>query len=251
MALYEKMVLISEQEYLQLKGFQMHVGERHDGDIDYGAGDDGGGGDDGDGGDGGGDDGGGDEGGAEQRRRLNEQYRAMFQRAWEQRNVNEPPPPQRLNEQYADFRHRMRQHLLRYRQDKRVAALPPRTPLPAASPSSIQLSPGQAAVATLHRLTPSQTAAATRQGLLHPTVFQPLTVRQYITRRRSLAVRQFARRRPLVAHHQNMAHFTHQSASNQFPPVIAPLCRRQSTISLELQHMEGLHDVYSLRLTLQ
>src|SRR5277367_3033943 len=106
MALYEKMVLISEQEYLQLKGFQMHVGERHDGDID---------------------DGGGGEGGAEQRRRLNEQYRAMFQRAWEQRNVNEPPPPQRLNEQYADFRHRMRQHLLRCRQDKRVAALPPRT----------------------------------------------------------------------------------------------------------------------------
>src|SRR5277367_5352992 len=150
MALYEKMVLISEQEYLQLKGFQMHVGERHDGDIDYGAGD----GDDGDGGDDGGDDGGGDEGGAEQRQRLNEQYRAMFQRARERRNVNEPPPPpQQLNEQYADFRHRMRQHLLRYRQDKRVAALPPRTiqrtPLPAASP---QLSLGQAAVATLHRL---------------------------------------------------------------------------------------------------
>src|SRR5277367_4886379 len=168
MALYEKMVLISEQEYLQLKGFQMHVGERHDGDIDYDAGD----GDDGDGGDDGGDDGGGDEGGAEERRRLNEQYKAMFQREWERRTVNEPPP-QRLNEQYADFRHRMRQHLLRYRQDKRVAALPPRTPLPAASPSSIQLSPGQAAVATLHRLTPSQTAAATRQGLLHPTVFQP------------------------------------------------------------------------------
>src|SRR5277367_2803488 len=170
MALYEKMVLISEQEYLQLKGFQMHVGERHDGDIDYGAGD----GDDGDGGDDGGDDGGGDEGGAEQRQRLNEQYRAMFQRARERRNVNEPlPPPQRLNEQYADFRHRMRQHLLRYRQDKHVAALPPRTiqrtPLPATSP---QLSPAQAAVATLHRLTPSQTAAATRQGLLHPTVFQ-------------------------------------------------------------------------------
>src|SRR5277367_2192194 len=124
MALYEKMVLISEQEYLQLKGFQMHVGERHDGDIDYGAGDDGGGGDDGDGGDGGGD-GGSDEGGAEQRRRLTEQYSAMFQREWERRAVNEPPP-QRLNEQYADFRHRMRQHLLRYRQDKRVAALPPR-----------------------------------------------------------------------------------------------------------------------------
>src|SRR5277367_2389496 len=175
MALYEKMVLISEQEYLQLKGFQMHVGERHDGDIDYGAGDDGGGGDDGDGGDGGGDDGGGDEGGAEQRRRLNEQYSAMFQREWERRAVNELPPPQRLKEQYADFRHRMRQHLLRYRQDKRVAALPPRTiqrtPLPVASP---QLSPGQAAVATLHHLTPSQTTAATRQGLLHPTVFQPL-----------------------------------------------------------------------------
>src|SRR5277367_4164971 len=102
----------------------------------------------------------------------------MFQREWERRTVNEPPPPpQRLNEQYADFRHRMRQHLLRYRQDKRAAAQPPRpvqrTPLPAASHASIQLSPGQAAVATLHRLTPSQTAAATRQGLLHPTVFQP------------------------------------------------------------------------------
>src|SRR5277367_3674696 len=105
MSLYEKMVLISEQEYLQLKGFQMHVGERHDGDIDYGAGN----GDDGDGGDDGGDDGGGDEGGAEQRRRLNEQYSAMFQRARERRIMNEPPPPppQRLNEQYADFRHRM------------------------------------------------------------------------------------------------------------------------------------------------
>src|SRR5277367_2485337 len=133
MALYENMVLISEQEYLQLKGFQMHVGERHDGDIDYGAGD----GDDGDGGDDDGGDGGGDEGGAEQRQRLNERYRTMFQREWERRNVNEPPP-QRLNDQYADFRHRMRQHLLRYRQDKRVAALPPRTiqrtPLPVASP---------------------------------------------------------------------------------------------------------------------
>src|SRR5277367_321542 len=170
MALYEKMVLISEQEYLQLKGFQMHVGERHDGDIDYGTGD----GDDGDGGDDGGDDGGGDEGGAEERRRLNDQYKAMFQRARERRIMNEPAPPQRLNEQYADFRHRMGQHLLRYRLDKQVAALPPRTiqrtPLPAASP---QLSPGQAAVSTLHNLTPSQTAAATRQGLLHPTVFQP------------------------------------------------------------------------------
>src|SRR5277367_4353945 len=168
MALYEKMVLISEQEYLQLKGFQMHVGERHDGDIDYGAGD----GDDGDGGDDDGGDGGGDEGGAEQRRQLNERYRTMFQREWERRNVNEPPP-QRLNDQYADFRRRMGRHLLRYRQDKRAAAaLPPvqRTPLPAASP---QLSPGQAAVSTLHRLTPTQTAAATRQGLLHPTVFQP------------------------------------------------------------------------------
>src|SRR5277367_966991 len=187
MALYEKMVLISEQEYLQLKGFQMHVGERHDGDIDYGAGD----GDDGDGGDDGGDDGDGDEGGAEQRQRLNERYRTMFQRARERRNVNEPPPPPRLNEQYADFRHRMRQHLLRYRQDKRAAAQPPRqrTPLPAASPASIQLSPGQAAVATLHRLTPSQTAAATRQGLLHPTVFQPRDSPPVY--RRSLAVRQF------------------------------------------------------------
>src|SRR5277367_995448 len=179
MALYEKMVLISEQEYLQLKGFQMHVVERHDGDIDYGAGD----GDDGDGGDDGGGDGGGDEGGAEQRRRLNEQYSAMFQREWERRAMNEPPP-QRLNEQYADFRHRMRQHLLRYRLDKRTAALPPitlqRTPItpstatpPAAA--SVQLSHGQAVVATLHRLTPSQTAAAPRQGLLHPTVFHPQT----------------------------------------------------------------------------
>src|SRR5277367_6212400 len=171
MALYEKMVLISEQEYLQLKGFQMHVGERHDGDIDYGAGD----GDDGDGGDDGDDDGDGDEGGAEQRQRLNERYRTMFQRARERRIMNEPPPPpQRLNEQYADYRRRLRQHLLQHRLDRQVAALPPRTiqrtPLPAASP---QLSPGQAAVSTLHHLTPSQTAAATRQGLLHPTVFQP------------------------------------------------------------------------------
>src|SRR5277367_2801173 len=174
MALYEKIVLISEQEYLHLKGFQMHVGERHDGDIDYGADDDGGG----DGG--GGDDG----GGRDERRRLNEQYSAMFQRKWKRRAMNEPHPPQRLNEQYADFRHRMRQHLLRYRLDKRIAALPPitlqRTPItpstatpPAAA--SVQLSPGQAAVATLHRLTPSQTAAAPRQGLLHPTVFRPQT----------------------------------------------------------------------------
>src|SRR5277367_4618527 len=166
MALYEKMVLISEQEYLHLKRFQMHVGERHDGDIDYGAGDDGGG-------DGGGDDGGGDEGGAEQRRRLNEQYSAMFQREWERRAMNEPPPPQRLNEQYADFRHRMRQHLLRYRLDKRAAALPPitlqRTPI---TPSTAT-PPGQTAIASpLLHLTPSQTAAATRQGLLHPTVFR-------------------------------------------------------------------------------
>src|SRR5277367_6623315 len=132
MALYEKMVLISEQEYLQLKGFQMHVGERHDGDIDYSAGD----GDDGDGGD----DGGGDEGGAEQRQRLNERYRTMFQRARERRIMNEPPPPppQRLNEQYADYRRQLRQHLLQHRLDRQVAALPPRTiqrtPLPAASP---------------------------------------------------------------------------------------------------------------------
>src|SRR5271163_291387 len=128
MALYEKMVLISEQEYLHLKGFQMHVGERHDGDIDYGVDDDGG-----DGGGDGGDGGGGDDGGRDERRRLNEQYSAMFQREWERRAMNEPPPPQRLNEQYAEFRHRMRQHLLRYRLDKRVAALPPitlqRTPI--------------------------------------------------------------------------------------------------------------------------
>src|SRR5277367_932915 len=103
MALYEKMVLISEQEYLHLKGFQMHVGERHDSDIDDGSG--------GDGGDGGGGD---DGGGREERRRLNEQYSDMFQREWERRAMNKPPP-QRPNEQYADFRHRMRQHLLRYR----------------------------------------------------------------------------------------------------------------------------------------
>src|SRR5277367_4716327 len=171
MALYEKMVLISEQEYLQLKGFQMHVGERHDGDIDYGAGD----GDDGDGGDDGGGDGDGDEGGAEQRQRLNERYRTIFQRARERRIMNEPPPPpQRLNEQYADYRRQLRQHVLQHRLDRQVAALPPRTiqrtPPPAATP---QLSPGQAAVSTLHHLTPSQTAAATRQGLLHPTVFHP------------------------------------------------------------------------------
>src|SRR5277367_690321 len=176
MALYEKMVLISEQEYLQLKGFQMHVGERHDGDIDYGAGDDGGGGDSGDGGDGGGDDGGGDEGGAEQRRRLNEQYSTMFQREWERRAMNEPPPTQRLNEQYADYRHRMRQHLLWYILDKRVAALPPITLQQTPITPLTTTPPGQTAIASpLLHLTPSQTAAATRQGLLHPTVFRPQT----------------------------------------------------------------------------
>src|SRR5277367_4621935 len=97
MALYEKMVLISEQEYLHLKGFQMHVGERHDGDIDYGAGDDGGGGggsaDDGGGvGDGGGEGGGGEGGGD-----------------------GPSAQHQRLNELYGDVCQRLRQHLLRYR----------------------------------------------------------------------------------------------------------------------------------------
>src|SRR5277367_5109274 len=163
MALYEKIVLISEQEYLHLKGFQMHVGERHDGDIDYGADDDGGG----DGG--GGDDG----GGREERRRLNVQYSTMFQREWELRAMNEPPPPQRLNEQYADFRHRMRQHLLRYRLDKRAAALPPITLQRTLITPSTATPPGQTLLASpLLHLTPSQTAAATRQGLLHPTVFR-------------------------------------------------------------------------------